>query len=67
MSSCSSNDTQLHLTASVGNFTQGSRLHTKHGKKAYFQCLDPRPPYTEGGTVLFRIVIESQDEIAHSH
>ncbi|MFX1519503.1 MAG: TIGR04076 family protein [Promethearchaeota archaeon] len=29
----------------------------KEGKEevAYFQCLDPGPPYTDGGTVLFEV------------
>ncbi len=26
----------------------------KDQKSAYVQCLDPGPPYTEGGTVIFR-------------
>jgi len=30
-------------------------LSTKDGGKAYFQCLDPGKPYTNGGTVLFSI------------
>ncbi|WP_324735046.1 TIGR04076 family protein [Thermococcus sp. SY098] len=25
--------------------------------KAYVQCLDPGPPYTEGGTVIFEITV----------
>ena len=24
------------------------------GRNAYIQCLDPGPPYTEGGTVIFK-------------
>ncbi|AMM53860.1 TIGR04076 family protein [Pyrococcus kukulkanii] len=27
------------------------------GEKAYIQCLDPGPPYTEGGTVIFEITV----------
>lgn len=27
------------------------------GEKAYVQCLDPGPPYTEGGTVVFEITV----------
>lgn len=34
---------------------------SKDGKYAYIQCLDPGPPYTEGGTVIFRCSL-SQDE-----
>lgn len=34
----------------------------KNGK-AYVQCLDPGPPYTEGGTVIFEIeVVRSEAE-----
>lgn len=28
------------------------------GEKAYIQCLDPGPPYTEGGTVIFEVTLE---------
>ncbi len=27
------------------------------GEKAYIQCLDPGPPYTDGGTVVFEITV----------
>ena len=27
------------------------------GEKAYVQCLDPEPPYTDGGTVIFEITV----------
>ncbi|GAB6100805.1 TIGR04076 family protein [Thermococcus atlanticus] len=27
------------------------------GEKAYIQCLDPGPPYTDGGTVIFEITV----------
>lgn len=27
------------------------------GDKAYVQCLDPGPPYTDGGTVIFEITV----------
>ncbi|HIP89900.1 MAG TPA: TIGR04076 family protein [Thermococcus paralvinellae] len=27
------------------------------GDKAYVQCLDPGPPYTDGGTVIFEIMV----------
>ncbi len=27
------------------------------GEKAYVQCLDPGPPYTDGGTVIFEITV----------
>ncbi|AEH24716.1 TIGR04076 family protein [Pyrococcus yayanosii] len=33
------------------------------GDKAYIQCLDPGPPYTDGGTVIFEIaVVENEAE-----
>ncbi|AIF68526.1 hypothetical protein PAP_00395 [Palaeococcus pacificus DY20341] len=34
------------------------------GEKAYVQCLDPGPPYTEGGTVIFEITRESDGDEA---
>lgn len=66
----------IHALAAISNFILPLQwgispkevgLHTKHGNEAYFQCLDPGTPYTEGGTVLFRIVIGSQEEIGRSH
>jgi hypothetical protein len=30
-------------------------LATEEGNVGYVQCLDPGPPYTAGGTVLFEI------------
>lgn len=30
-------------------------LATGEGEKGYVQCLDPGKPYTDGGTVLFKI------------
>ncbi|WP_461866524.1 TIGR04076 family protein [Thermococcus sp.] len=34
-----------------------SELGLGKGEKAYIQCLDPGPPYTEGGTVIFEITV----------
>lgn len=34
-----------------------SELGLGRGDKAYVQCLDPGPPYTEGGTVIFEITV----------
>jgi uncharacterized repeat protein (TIGR04076 family) len=34
-------------------------LATKEGNVGYVQCLDPGPPHTAGGTVLFEIKRES--------
>ncbi|NJE10986.1 TIGR04076 family protein [Thermococcus sp. MAR1] len=34
-----------------------SELGLGKGKKAYVQCLDPGPPYTDGGTVIFEITV----------
>jgi uncharacterized repeat protein (TIGR04076 family) len=34
-------------------------LATEEGNVGYVQCLDPGPPYTSGGTVLFEIRRES--------
>ncbi|ADT84871.1 TIGR04076 family protein [Thermococcus barophilus] len=34
-----------------------SELGLGKGGKAYVQCLDPGPPYTEGGTVIFEITV----------
>lgn len=33
------------------------------GEKAYVQCLDPGPPYTDGGTVIFEMMVV-RDEAA---
>ena len=33
----------------------------REGKYAYIQCVDPGPPHTDGGTVIFRCYL-SQDE-----
>jgi len=40
-----------------------SELGLGRGEKAYVQCLDPGPPYTDGGTVIFEITV-IQDETA---
>ena len=34
-----------------------SELGLGWGDKAYVQCLDPGPPYTDGGTVIFEITV----------
>jgi len=35
-------------------------LTTKEEDVGYIQCLDPGPPYTSGGTVVFKISRESE-------
>ncbi|WP_297068716.1 TIGR04076 family protein [Thermococcus sp.] len=42
-----------------------SELGLGRGRKAYVQCLDPGPPYTDGGTVIFEIKVV-QDEAEKS-
>ena len=34
-----------------------SELGLGKREKAYVQCLDPGPPYTDGGTVIFEITV----------
>ncbi|MBO8175276.1 MAG: TIGR04076 family protein [Thermococcus sp.] len=34
-----------------------SEIGLGKGDKAYVQCLDPGPPYTDGGTVIFEITV----------
>ncbi|MCD6523467.1 MAG: TIGR04076 family protein [Thermococcus sp.] len=34
-----------------------SELGLGRGDRAYIQCLDPGPPYTDGGTVIFEITV----------
>ena len=34
-----------------------SELGLGRGEKAYVQCLDPGPHYTDGGTVIFEITV----------
>jgi len=39
------------------------------GEKAYVQCLDPGPPYTDGGTVIFEIMVvrdEAEESMENS-
>ncbi|AFK22683.1 TIGR04076 family protein [Pyrococcus sp. ST04] len=39
------------------------------GEKAYVQCLDPGPPYTNGGTVIFEITVvrdETKESVENS-
>jgi len=38
---------------------KGLGLAKKEGNVGYIQCLDPGPPYTSGGTVIFEIKRES--------
>ena len=42
-----------------------SQLGLGRGEKAYVQCLDPGPPYTDGGTVIFEITV-MRDEAEES-
>lgn len=35
---------------------------TRDGRGAYIQCPDPGPPYTPGGTVIFRAHVEGDEE-----
>ena len=57
----------VHALFSLGTFIvalrEGMNPHTlgltkENNKKAYYQCLDPGPPYTEGGTVIFELTQE---------
>ncbi|WP_297469714.1 TIGR04076 family protein [Thermococcus sp.] len=44
-----------------------SELGLGRGDKAYVQCLDPGPPYTDGGTVVFEITVvrnEAEESVA---
>ncbi len=44
-----------------------SELGLGRGDKAYVQCLDPGPPYTDGGTVIFEITVirdEAEESVA---
>jgi len=36
---------------------KASEVGLGKGEKAYVQCLDPGPPYTNGGTVIFEITV----------
>ena len=54
----------VHALLSLGSFIVGLRegippltvgLSKKKGGPAYFQCLDPDPPWTNGGKVLFEV------------
>jgi uncharacterized repeat protein (TIGR04076 family) len=54
----------IHALFSLGTFIVALRegispqslgLATSNDDKAYFQCLDPGKPYTEGGTVIFEV------------
>jgi uncharacterized repeat protein (TIGR04076 family) len=37
-------------------------LSREEGDIGYFQCLDPGPPYTQGGTVIFEIRREARSK-----
>ncbi|RLF91030.1 TIGR04076 family protein [Thermococci archaeon] len=46
-----------------------SELGLGRGEKAYVQCLDPGYPYTDGGTVIFEIMVvrdEAEESMAGS-
>jgi len=54
----------IHALFSLGTFIVALReginpqslgLAKKDNKKTFYQCLDPGPPYTEGGTVIFEV------------
>ena len=54
----------VHALFSLGTFIVALReginpqslgLTKDDDNKAYYQCLDPGPPYTEGGTVIFEV------------
>ena len=54
----------VHALFSLGSFIVALReginpqslgLTKVNDNKAYYQCLDPGPPYTEGGTVTFEV------------
>ena len=54
----------VHTMSCLGNFIvalgeglnpQLFGLAKENNKKAYFQCLDPGEPYTNGGTVIFEV------------
>lgn len=46
----------LHYVVALREGVDAKKLGlSKDGKYAYIQCLDPGPPYTEGGTVIFRV------------
>lgn len=54
----------IHALFSLGTFIialreginpQSLGLTKNDNNKAYYQCLDPGPPYTEGGTVIFEV------------
>ena len=55
----------IHALFSLGTFIVALReginpqslgLTKDDNNKAYYQCLDPGPPFTEGGTVIFEIM-----------
>ena len=61
-----SNKVCIHALFSLGTFIialreginpQSVGLTKKNNKKAYYQCLDPGPPYTDGGTVIFEVTL----------
>ena len=54
----------IHAISCLGNFIVALReglnpqslgLAKEENKKAYYQCLDPGTPYTNGGTVIFEV------------
>lgn len=52
-------DTILHYTTALENGVSPVSLGLSRDEGvAYMQCVDPGPPLTEGGTVIFRVEIE---------
>ena len=55
----------LHYSVALENGTDSVKLGLSRPddkKNAYIQCLDPGPPYTRGGTVIFRIKRINQEK-----
>jgi len=52
----------LHYVVALGEGVDPRKFGlTRNGKYAYIQCVDPGPPYTDGGTVVFKCYLR-QDE-----
>ena len=48
----------LHYTVALENGADPTKLgltKPEDKKNAYIQCLDPGPPYTKGGRVIFKV------------
>lgn len=51
--------TLLHYTTALENGVDSVKLGlSKEEGVAYMQCVDPGEPYTRGGTVIFKCVVE---------